>query len=501
MSFPTLLPLLIILCSSGVSFAILFLGDDRSRLRTTLYLGGEVLKLALVLVMLRGIYLGDDYELRIPLLPGIDFLLKANTLSMLFLVLSAGLWLVTTVYSIGYLRGKPHQSRFFAFFGFSVSATAGIALAGNLFTFFIFFELLTLATYPLIVHRDTPEAMRVGRLYLVYTLSGGVVLLAGAVAMQLVAGSVEFTAGGAIDGSEANNAVLVVIFFLLIAGLAVKNAFVPVHGWLPQAMVAPTPVSALLHGVAVVKAGAFGIVRVVYEVYGIDLAQSLGVLFPITVIASITILYGSLMAVRQDELKKRLAYSTVSQVSYIALGISLFGLIGAIGGVVHLVHQGVMKVTLFLCAGAVAETLGIKHISRMNGVGRRMPWTMGAFALASFGMIGLPPLAGFVSKWHLGLGAMEAGQGWVIAVLIGSTILNAAYFLPIIYRAFFLEPTEEAARQPKKSRFEADWLMLIPILTVALLSLLVGVLAGSSVSPLGWAELIAQQEWNYDVDR
>lgn len=495
MSWSEALPILVIASSALVSFVIFFLDDSRNRMRTTLYLGGEVVKLALVLVMLWGIYFQQSYEVRIPILPGIDFLLQANELSMLFLVLSAGLWLVTTVYSIGYLRDKPHRSRFFGFFGFSVSATAGIALSGNLFTFFIFYELLTLATYPLVVHRDTPEAMRVGRMYLVYTLGGGVVLLAGIVALQLVAGSVEFAAGGSLTGDEASGLVLISIFVLLVAGFGVKNAFVPLHSWLPAAMVAPTPVSALLHGVAVVKAGAFGIVRVVQEVYGIELSQELGVLLPLTIIASITIVYGSIMAMTQDELKKRLAYSTVSQVSYIALGVSLFSILGSVGGVVHLVHQGVMKVTLFLCAGAIAETLHIKHISKMGGVGRRMPWTMGAFALASLGMIGLPPMAGFISKWHIGLGALDAGQPWVIAVLVTSTVLNAIYFLPVIYTAFFGKQTAEIPEKEAGARFETDWLMLLPILAVASFSLLVGVFAGLGVSPLGWAELIADREW------
>ncbi|MBA2691330.1 MAG: monovalent cation/H+ antiporter subunit D family protein [Rubrobacter sp.] len=499
MGWSAMLPLLVILSSAIASFVIFFLDDDRLKLRQTIYLGGQVVKLVLVLVMLRGIYFEEDYELRVPILPGIDFLLRVNELSMLFLVLSAGLWLVTTVYSIGYLRGKPHRSRFFGFFGFSVSATAGIALSGNLFTFFIFYELLTLATYPLIVHRDTPEAMRIGRMYLVYTLSGGVVLLAGVVALQLTAGAVEFTPGGALTGNEAIGAVLAAIFFVLVAGFGVKNAFVPFHSWLPAAMVAPTPVSALLHGVAVVKAGAFGIVRVVHEIYGLDLAQTLGVLLPLTIIASVTIVYGSFMAMFQDELKKRLAYSTVSQVSYIALGISLFSLTGSVGGIVHLVHQGIMKVTLFLCAGAIAETLGIKHISKMGGVGRRMPWTMGAFALAALGMIGLPPMAGFISKWYLGLGAIEAGQPWVIAVLVTSTVLNAIYFLPILYSAFFGKPSEEVAEAPEpEGRFETDPLMLFPILTTAAITLLAGVFAGVEISPLGWSEIIAGRGTDYE---
>ncbi|AHY48245.1 NADH:ubiquinone oxidoreductase subunit 5 (chain L)/Multisubunit Na+/H+ antiporter MnhA subunit (plasmid) [Rubrobacter radiotolerans] len=500
------LPLLVVLISAFASGIIFFLGERRSRLRTSLYLGAQVVKLLLVFGMLWGIYVGEEYEVRYLLVPGtevvpeIEFLLRGGELAMLFLVLSSGLWLITTVYSIGYLRDDPHRSRFFGFFGLCVTSTVGIALAGNLFTFFIFYELLTLTTYPLVVHRDTPEAMVAGRKYLAYTLCGGVALLVGMVALQVIAGPVEFTPGGVLTGEEASPAGLVAIFALLIAGLGVKNAFVPLHGWLPAAMIAPTPVSALLHGVAVVKAGAFGIVRVVYEVYGVGLATELGVGLPVAILASVTIVYGSLKAMFQDELKKRLAYSTVSQVSYIVLGASLLSYPDTVGGVAHLVHQGLMKVTLFLCAGIVAETVGIKHVSKMGGVGRRLPWTMGAFTVAALGMIGLPPMAGFISKWYLGVGAMQAGQSWAIGVLVASTVLNAVYFLPILYNSFFGKPPDgslQEGRQEKRpgTRFETDWLMLFPTLALAALIPLVGILAGLDVSPLGWARLIADREW------
>jgi multicomponent Na+:H+ antiporter subunit D len=343
--------------------------------------------------------------------------------------------------------------------------------------------------------------MKVGRQYLIYTLSGGVAVLAGAVGLQLIAGSTEFAVGGALSGDEAGAGLLIAIFAILVLGFGVKNAFVPLHSWLPAAMIAPTPVSALLHGVAVVKAGAFGIVRVVYEVFGIELASELGVTLPLALLASFTIIYGSVKALFQDELKKRLAYSTVSQVSYIVLGVSLVGFLSSTGGIVHLVHQGVMKVTLFFCAGIIAETLGIKHVSKMGGVGRRLPWTMGAFAVGSLGMMGLPPLAGFISKWYMGIGAVEAGQGWAVAVLVASTVLNTAYFLPVIYISFFGKADKEAWKELRpNTRFETDWLLLFPTLAVATLVLLVGVFAGLGISPLGWAELIASQEWEYGND-
>ena len=257
-------------------------------------------------------------------------------------------------------------------------------------------------------------------------------------------------------------------------------------------MVAPAPVSALLHAVAVVKSGAFGIMRVVYDVFGIRLAAELGVTGVLAVVAAATILYGSLKALVQDDLKRRLAYSTVSQVSFIILGIALFGKLSTIGGIAHLVHQGLMKITLFFCAGNLAEELGVHGVKDLRGVGRRMPLTMLAFTVASLGMIGVPPLAGFVTKWYRGVGAVEAGAPWVIAVLIASSLITAAYLLPIVYEAWFREP--EAAWAPSGSRFEVDLWLLAPTLLTAAASLAVGLFAGASLSPLALAELIADRE-------
>jgi multicomponent Na+:H+ antiporter subunit D len=282
---------------------------------------------------------------------------------------------------------------------------------------------------------------------------------------------------------------------LLIAGLGVKAALVPLHGWLPQAMVAPAPVSALLHAVAVVKAGAFGIVRVVYDVFGVEFAAGLGVMQPLAWLAAFTIVYGSIRALFQDDLKRRLAFSTVSQVSYIALGVAIAGPIATIGGIVHLVHQGLMKITLFFCAGNLAETLGVHKISEMNGAGRRMPWTMAAFTVGAFGMIGAPPIAGFISKWYIGLGALNTGQGWVILVLAGSSLLNASYFLPILHRAWFREPPAEWPHEHDFGPRETAWALLLPPVITALLALGAGLLASVPFSPLEWARLIARREF------
>jgi multicomponent Na+:H+ antiporter subunit D len=260
-------------------------------------------------------------------------------------------------------------------------------------------------------------------------------------------------------------------------------------------MVAPAPVSALLHAVAVVKAGAFGIVRLVYDVYGVETAQQLGVLRPLAILAGVTIVYGSIRALFQDDLKKRLAYSTVSQVSYITLGAAVFGPLATLGGIVHLVHQGIMKITLFFAAGNYAETLGIHRVSEMDGVGRRMPWTSIAFTAGALGMIGVPPLAGFVSKFYIKQGAIAAGEAWVTLVLAASSLLNAAYFMPILYRTWFLAQPEAWPAERDRGRLETHWMLLVPPLFTALMVVLAGVFADSGLSPLAWARIIAGREY------
>ncbi len=490
------LPLLVIASSLIPGVIIFALAERRVKLRTTLNLCGALLKMALVGAMLWGVYHGQHYEVRLALLPQLELVLRADALSLLFVTLSSVLWLVTTVYAIGYLEGSPNRSRFFGFFSLCVTATVGLALAGNLITFLIFYELLTLATYPLIMHRGTEASRRAGKIYLRYTMAGGALLLVAIIWLYTLSGTLEFTPQGFLDGiDEQHHPALIIIFVLLIAGLGVKAALVPLHGWLPEAMVAPAPVSALLHAVAVVKAGAFGIIRVVYDVFGVDFATLLGVTGPLVIVAAITIVYGSLRALFQDDLKRRLAYSTVSQVAYITLGVAIAGPIAAVGGMVHLVHQGLMKITLFFCAGNLAETLGIHKVSEMNGVGRRMPWTMAAFTVGVFGMIGAPPVAGFISKWYLGMGALEMDQGWLILVLAASSLLNAAYFLPILYAAWFCEPSGPWPEERNFGRKETAWALLLPPVVTALLALAVGLLALAPFTPLAWVEFVVQREF------
>jgi multicomponent Na+:H+ antiporter subunit D len=483
--------LLVIASSLLPGVAIFLLHEEAHRARIALNMAGATAKVLLVAAILWGTFRGVEFEVRFALVPGFDFVLRAEPLSLLFMTLSAGLWFVTTVYALGYLEGSPNRSRFFGFFSLCVTATMGIALAGTPLTFFVFYELLTVVTYPLVVHRGTPAALAAGRVYLAYTLGGGAVLLVGVAWLHTLAGAVEFESGGALAHVAGERVQLTVIFALLVAGLGVKAALVPLHGWLPRAMVAPAPVSALLHAVAVVKAGAFGIVRVVYDLYGLDLAASLHVLGPLGAVAAATILWGSLRALAQDDLKRRLAFSTVSQISYIVLGTAVVGPLATTGALVHLVHQGVMKVTLFFCAGNLSETLEVHRVSETDGVGRRMPLTMAAFTVAAFGMIGVPPVAGFVSKWYLGVGGLEGGAGWIVAILAASSVLNAAYFLPILYRAWFLPaPGAWEEREPRR-RLETRAALLLPALVTGGASLAAGLFAAADLSPLELAQRIA----------
>ena len=490
------LPLTALATSLLVAVTIFALPEEARRLRTTINIGAAVVKIILVTLMVRRVAAGHEDIFSFQVIGGLDFVLRIDALGVMFAGLSSLLWLCTTIYAIGYLEGSANRKRFFGFFSLCVASTIGIALADNLFTFLIFYEMLTLSTYPLVVHRGTEKALNAGRVYLRYTLSAGVVLLLGAVLLNNLTGDQSFSSEeGLGDYLNDHRGLLTLIFILLVSGLAVKAAMVPLHGWLPRAMVAPAPVSALLHAVAVVKAGAFGILRVVYDLYGIELSVELGVITGLAVAASITIIYGSLRAIAQQELKPLLAFSTVSQVSYVILGIGIFGPFGTVGALAHLLHQGLMKVTLFFCAGNYAEELGIHRIDEIDGAGKRMPLTSIAFTIGALGMIGLPPVAGFITKWYLGVGAIQAEMYWVVAVLVASSTLNAMYFLPILHRLWFRPgPSHGKGNWPHEQRLgrlETHGWLLWPMMFTALISLGAGLFAGLPYSPLDWAARVA----------
>ena len=423
----------------------IYLTGSRPNVRelwTFLAAGGA---LAAVATMLPGLLAGETYTASAgALVSGVAFAFRVDALGGLFALLASFLWLVTSVYSVGYTRGLEldRQTRYFAAFAASVAATLGVAFAANLLTLFVFYELLTVATYPLVTHAGTEEARTAGRKYLAYTFGGGIAVLVGTLLVFGTAGTTEFASGGIAGLTTVDPTLARAAFALLVAGFGVKAALMPVHGWLPDAMVAPTPVSGLLHAVAVVKSGLFGLARVVLDVFGPVQVDALGLDAPLAVAASVTIVAASLLALGQDNLKRRLAYSTVSQLSYVVLGLALLHPLAMLGGLFHIAAHGFMKLTLFLCAGALHVETHTKRISEMAGIGRRMPLTMGAFAVAAAGMAGIPVLAGFASKWYLLVGA-SAVEGWLfVGVLVLSGVLNVAYFWPVVYTAFFETPDD-----------------------------------------------------------
>ncbi|MFC3958289.1 proton-conducting transporter membrane subunit [Halovivax cerinus] len=373
----------------------------------------------------------------------IAFSLRADRLGVLFALLASFLWIATSFYSIGYMRGldEHDQTRFFAAFAASIASAMGVAFGANLVTLFVFYEVLSIATYPLVAHDESEEAIWAGRKYLLYTLGGGVAVLAGTVLIYAMTGTTTFETGGIAALGNADPLYARAAFGLLVGGFGVKAALMPLHSWLPDAMVAPTPVSALLHAVAVVKSGVFGIARVVLDVYGPGAVQDLGVGIPLAAVAAVTLLTASVIALKQDNLKRRLAYSTVSQLSYIVLGLGLASPAALVGALLHIPAHAFMKITLFFCAGAIHVETHTDDISDMAGIGKRMPLTMSAFAVAAAGMAGMPLLAGFVSKWYLLVGAVDLNLAIFAVVLLVSGVLNVAYYWPIVYQAFFEDET------------------------------------------------------------
>ncbi len=405
----------------------------------------------------------------IEVIPGAGIKFRVDALGMLFALVSSSLWIVTSVYSIGYMRGlKEHsQTRYFCFFALALSATIGVAFSANLLTLYLFYEMLSFATYPLVTHHQDEEARSSGRKYLLYIVgtSIGFVLPAMLISYNL-SGTLEFSRQGFLAGTGSRG-LIGVLLVLIVFGFA-KAAIMPFHSWLPAAMVAPTPVSALLHAVAVVKVGVFSVVRVLTGVFGINLLISFDFGPFIIFVASATILVGSFIALSQDNLKRLLAFSTIAQLSYIVLGVGLLSPQGMTGGMVHIAMHAFGKITLFFCAGAIFVATGKRNISEMIGIGRRMPVTMTAFFIASLSITGLPPCGGFISKWYLVLGSLQAHQMPVLFVLLVSSLLNAAYFMPIVYKAFFCTPQEAMFEKGVK---EAPAFCVVPLVITALISM------------------------------
>ena len=426
-----------------------------------------VVLLLVVLSIVPALENGDRPSVTIiEILPGLSFTFEVEPLGMLFALVASGLWIVTTLYSIGYMRGhhEENQTRFFACFAVAIAAAVAAAFSGNLLTLFISYEVLTLSTYPLVTHHGTEEAKKAGRVYLGILFTTSICFLLFAIIWTWhLTGTLDFRAGGILAGHA--DPMTVGILLALFAFGTGKAALMPFHRWLPAAMVAPTPVSALLHAVAVVKAGVFTVLKIVVYIFGIDFLSSGGMNTWLIYAACITIIFASIVAMTKDNLKARLAYSTISQLSYIVLGAALATTASVIGGGMHIAMHAFGKITLFFCAGAIFVASHKKNISDMAGIGRVMPFTMTAFLIGSLSVIGLPPLGGMWSKWFLALGSVEAKQWIPLTVLMVSSLLNIAYLLPVVVQGFFRKPADPAGLTGLR---EAPLFCVVPLCITAI---------------------------------
>ncbi|HLE08147.1 MAG TPA: monovalent cation/H+ antiporter subunit D family protein [Thermodesulfobacteriota bacterium] len=467
-------PLLAVL-SSAVCVILICLSSKRPNLREFWSFAAGLIKFLIVLSITPVILDGRIMEYTVfTVLPGIDFKFRVDALGLLFATTASFLWIATTAYSVGYMRSlKEHsQTRYYACFAMALSSTIGVAFSANLFTLYLFYEVLSISTYPLIAHHEDAEAFEGGRKYVIYLVGlSKTALLAAIVITYMTTGTLDFKAGG-IFTSGMPAFLVTLSFVLFIAGFA-KAAIMPLHNWLPSAMVAPTPVSALLHAVAVVKVGVFSVVRIMVSVYGINVLSFFDLGIPTAFFVSFTIVTASIIALTKDDLKARLAYSTISQLSYVILGVALLTPSGITGGILHIANHAFSKITLFFCAGSIYVASRRKKISQLDGIAKKMPITMAAFTIGSLSMIGVPAVAGFTSKWYLAVGSMEAHSPAILFVLFASTVLNAAYFLPIVFRAYFKEPS--ALDRDFEHIGESPFFVVLPLAVTAVISIVIGV--------------------------
>lgn len=453
---------------------------DKENIREAISSVSSILLLLVVGSMVPAVWHGKTLVFHMfSILPGVSVTLRADSMSMIFALVASSLWTIAVFYSMGYMRGlKEHaQTRFNACFALAIFGAIGVAFSDNLFTMYLFYEIVSVCTYPLVAHHQDDEGYNGGRKYLVYlTATAKAFLLPAMILIYVLTGTLDFAPNisTGIFPQGVNSTLVTMLYVFCIFGFA-KNGIMPFHHWLPGAMVAPTPVSALLHAVAVVKVGVFCTTRVMLYVFGTDTMHSLNLGIPTAYFVGFTVITASIIALSKDNLKARLAYSTVSQLSYIIMGVALLTEPGIQGGLIHIVNHGFSKITLFFCAGAIYVATHKKNISEMEGLGKTMPFTFGAFAIASLSMIGAPPVAGFITKWNLLIGSVEANQIGILLILITSTMLNAAYFAPITYKAFFgTRPVNE----PFNGIKEAPLAMLIPILIACLISVIIGIFPG-----------------------
>jgi multicomponent Na+:H+ antiporter subunit D len=466
-------PLLAISVSAIAALLILVTGERYRNLRELWTILASVIKFSLVASMIPLLLEGKIIECTIiSLSPGIALQFRVDAFGIFFATLASALWIATSIYSIGYMRGlnEHAQTRYFFCFAFALNGALGVAFAGNLLTLFIFYEILTIATFPLVAHRETPEAVRGGRKYLAYLLTGAALVFFSMVLTYHLTGTLDFVGGGFLQGHGQDNT-LRLLFVTFMLGFGTKAALMPIHEWLPTAMVAPTPVSALLHAVAVVKAGVFCVLRVVLYVFGPQLLSDLNLWLVLAYFASFTIVVSGMLALAQDNLKRRLAFSTINNLAIIIMGAALLSPSAIIGGIFHIAGHGFMKITLFFVAGAIYVKTHKEQISELHGIGRAMPITMGSFAIGAMGIAGTPPAVGFISKWYLCLGSLESKEIVFMFVLLTSALLDIAYFFPIIYNAFFDRLQQGVASGVD----EASMLMVVPLAVCAIMSVILGI--------------------------
>ena len=484
---PSITPLLVVLTGAAGALLIASTGERRRNLREFWSVAAGVTMFVLLASMIPDVMAGRTPQIvLLRVLPGIELGFRTDAFGLLFALGASLLWILTSFYSIGYMRSlQEHaQTRYFCCFALALSATMGAALAADLFTLFLFYEALTLVTYPLVGHKETAEAKAGARKYVIYLLGAAKVFLLAAIVLTYnAAGTLEFRNGGILPAAQVAHEpqLFLLVFALFLFGFA-KNALMPLHSWLPAAMVAPTPVSALLHAVAVVKTGVFSTLRVFLFVFGLDAMRELGADRLALTATSVTILAGSLLALAQDNLKARLAFSTVSQLSYIIFGAALLNPKGILGGTAHITNHAVSKITLFFCAGSIYVATHRTEISELSGLARRMPWTMAAFAVSSLSIVGIPLTSGFVSKWYLALGTVDRQSLMLLTVLLVSSLLAAAYLGQILYKAYFEAETTTSHEQVH----ETPWIVA-PLAISAAVSLLLGLYPGLI---LGLAERI-----------
>ena len=408
--------------------------------------------------------------------PGVSLRFAVDGLSLVFALVATFLWFFATSYNVGYMRSlnEHAQTRYYFCFAVAIFGAVGVAFSGTVVTLYLFYEVITVFTYPLVAHHQDVEGYNGARKYLVYLMgTSKLFLLPAMILTYVLCGTLDFNLGDISRGMfppDADPTLVSITYFLFLFGLA-KAAIMPLHNWLPSAMVAPTPVSALLHAVAVVKAGVFSVSRIMLSAFGVDLLSNLGLGLVTAYLAAFTIVAASIIALTKEDLKARLAYSTVSQLSYIIIGVAMLSPLAVKGGLLHIAHHAFAKITLFFAAGAIYVATHLKKIPLMDGVGRRMPWTFGAFAVASLSMIGVPPVCGFVTKWYLANGAISIHNNILLLALLVSTLLNAGYFVPVVYRAFFRPPAPGVDHAHFK---EAPMVMVVPLCLTALISVTLG---------------------------